>query len=91
MTEPYNQLDVLRHIEKLAEETNASMQKRGKGVLRRYPLTFTILILIAVVLVSEGIKVGLEEIGLLSHPFYSLLIGLIILLLTGTLYKKLEK
>ncbi len=89
--EPKIELDVLRHIERLTEELNKRMGKQGRGVLRRYPLSFTLLALAGVVAVSEGLKGVLEEIGFSGHPWYLLLTGLIILIITGSLYKKLDK
>ena len=84
--------DPLRHIESLAESTNASMSSRGKNVFRRYPLTFTLLTLFGVTALHEGVKVVLESFHIFEgHPFYLILIGLVVLTITGTLYKKLDK
>jgi hypothetical protein len=43
------------------------------------------------VAVSEGLKGVLELVGFAGHPWYMLLTGLAILLITGSLYKKLDK
>jgi hypothetical protein len=93
MTEPNprDQLDLLLHIERLTEELNGQMSKRGRFVLKRYPLTFGILALFGVVAVSEGAKGMLEEAGLLKSPVELFVIGLVVLLVLGSVYKKLEK
>jgi len=90
--DPRNQLDLLRHVERLTEEVNKMLGQMGRSVFRRYPLTFAILILFGVIAVSEGAKGVLKSLGILdSNPLYLLLIGILILTLTGTLYKKLNK
>lgn len=89
---PRDQLDLLLHLERLTEELNRRMSSPGRFVLRRYPLTFTIAALFGVVAVSEGIKGILEKISIFKNePFYLLAIGLIILLILGSIYKKLDK
>ena len=85
-------LDVLQHIEELSRQVNEIMDSRTKTVFRRYPLTFALLVLFGVVAVSEGLKGVLKEIGLLDYnPWYLLAVGLLILVITGKLYKKLDK
>lgn len=84
-------LDVLKHVEALSEQVNSMMASRTKSVLRRYPLTFALLTLAGIIAVSEGVKDIIEEVGFLSgHPWRLLILGLFILVVTGTLYKKLD-
>jgi len=85
------EVDLLHRIETLTRQINNQMADAHRSALRRYPLSFTLLALFGVVAVSEGIKGGLEVIGFDGHPWYLLLAGLVILVVTGTLYKKLEK
>ena len=85
-------LDILRHIEVLSDKVNSIMALGTKSVFKRYPLTFTILILVGVVAVSEGVKNLLLNMTFFdNHPWRLLLVGLVILIATGTLYKKLDK
>jgi hypothetical protein len=84
-------LDILKRVEVLTEKVNENMAGRGKLVFQRYPLTFTILVLFGAVAVGEGVKGILELIGFYGHPLYLFLLGMCILVLTGTLYKKLDK
>lgn len=89
---PRDQLDILLQIEKVTSELNRQMSERGAPVVKRYPLTFAILALFGVVLVSEGIKGLLHEWGLLEiRPIYVLAIGLVILTILGSVYRKLDK
>ncbi len=60
--------------------------------MRRYPLSFALFALFGVVAVSEGVKGILETLGIFDgHPVYMLIVGLVILVITGSLYKKLDK
>ncbi len=85
-------MDLLKHIESITENINEAVNQRGQFIFRRYPLTFALLILFGVVAVSEGVKGILAQFGILEgNPWELLLIGLAILIFTGTLYKKLDK
>ena len=89
---PRDQLDLLLHIEKMTEELNRRMSTHSRFILRRYPLTFAIAALFGVVAVSEGIKGLLEDVVILqANPLYMLLIGLFVLVVLGSVYKKLDK
>ena len=51
---------------------------------------FTLFIVFGIIAIDEGVKGIFEEVGLNSHPVYLFIIGIAILLLTGTLFKKLD-
>ena len=86
------EVDILKHVESLSAKVNQIMADRTKSVFQRYPITFTLVVLVGVVAVSEGIKGVLESFGgFYDHPWYLLLAGLAILIATGTIYKKLDK
>ena len=85
-------LDVLEHVENLSNQVNQMMSSRAKNVFRRYPVTFGLLIVFGAIAVHEGLKGLMEDFGLLDvSPWYLVIAGLAILMITGTLYKKLEK
>jgi hypothetical protein len=87
-----SELDLLRKIETLSEKANETMSLYSQSAIRRYPLTFTLLALFGVIAVSEGLKGILNEFGIFTgHPLYLLIAGLVILIFTGNLYKKLNK
>jgi hypothetical protein len=87
-----DEIDLLKKVEELTAKVNQIFGDKSKNVFARYPLTFALLILFGVTLVTQGIKDLLLEISFFQHkPFTMLLAGLIILIITGTLYKKLKK
>ena len=85
-------LDVLRHIERLTGDVNEIADRIGKPVFKRYPVTFAMLVLFGVITVSEGAKEILRSTGILDgNPWITLVIGLAVLIVTGRLYKRLNK
>ena len=85
-------VDILKHLENLSNQINRVMAPRAKNVFRKYPITFGLLILLGVVALHEGLKGLIKEFGLLDiNPWYLTVFGLAILIITGRLYKKLEK
>jgi len=91
-TEKEIDLDILALVEKLSSQVNQAMGQKTKSVFSRYPITFALLILAGVIIVSEGVKGILRDLGVLDiNPWYLLFIGLVVLTITGTLYKKLDK
>ena len=92
MKDTRDEIDLLLHIERLAEELNRQMSTRSQFIVRRYPLTFAIVALAGVVAVSEGVKGLLGKVLVLQeNPLYMLLIGLFVLLALGSVYKKLNR
>lgn len=86
------EIDLLKRIEDLTARLNQIFGEKGKGVFGRYPLTFALLIIFGATMVSQGIKELLLEIPIIKdNPFVMIGIGLVILVITGTLYKKLKK
>ncbi len=85
-------IDVLKHLEDLSNNMNKIMASRTQAVLSRYPVTFALLILIGVIAIHEGLKGLMKNFGLLEiNPWYLIVVGLVVLTITGTLYKKLDK
>lgn len=89
---PKDQLDVLLQLERATAELNRLVSERGRSVLRRYPITFALLALFGVVMVSEGVKGILLTLGVLElGPWYLLGIGVVALTALGSVYRKLDK
>lgn len=85
-------IDILKHVEGLSHKVNDMMSSRTKAVWSRYPLTFGLLILVGAMALHEGLKGLMKDFGLLDiNPWYLFVFGLLVLTITGTLYKKLEK
>lgn len=86
------QLDFLKKIEELTSKLNQLFNEKGKSVFSRYPLTFALLVVFGVTMVTQGVKDLLLEIPFLKNqPLIMLVGGILILIITGTLYKKLKK
>ena len=87
-----NELDVLKKLEDLTARMNQLFAEKGKNVFSRYPLIFALLIVFGVTMVTQGIKDMLLKISLFqNNPFVMFVMGIIVLIITGTLYKKLKK
>lgn len=87
-----DQLDLLKRVEELTSKLNQAFGQRGKMVFARYPLTFGLLVVLGATMVGQGIKDLMLEIPFLhNQPIATLVFGIVILIFTGTLYKKLSK
>ena len=74
----------------LSLETLHRLIEQRDSVFKRFPLLFTLLGTFGVVTVFYGAQRIMEKIPLVANnPYIALIVGVIILLLTGTLYKKL--
>lgn len=86
------QLDPLKKVEDLTSRVNDTFSKKGKSVFNRYPLTFSLLVIFGVTLMSQGIKELIFRVEIFkTQPLIMFSLGIIILIITGTLYKKLDK
>lgn len=87
-----NELDLLKRMEDLTARMNQLFAEKGKNVFSRYPLIFALLIVFGVTMVTQGIRDMLSKISLFdNNPLVMFSIGLLVLIFTGTLYKKLRK
>ncbi len=85
-------LDPIDRIEKLVKEIHDRAKDYAKPVFRRYPLTFAFLLTFGVAAIVHGIELMSDEIPFFhDNPSTLIVTGVIILLFSGTLYKKLEK
>jgi len=84
--------DPIEKIEALTKEFHDYIERQGRGVFERYPLTFALLATFGVVLVGHGINAFVNSVPFLNNnPLLMFVVGLIILFMTGTLYKRLNK
>ena len=87
-----DEIDILKKLEDLTAQLNHVFSKRGRHVFARYPLTFALLIFFGVVMVTDGVRDMIKEIPFFKdNPSIMLLAGLLVLVITGSLYKKLSK
>jgi hypothetical protein len=66
------------------------LRKEKQDSFKRFPLLFTLLTAFGVVITYNGIHGLIEKVDWLNrNPIIPLVVGILILLFTGTLYKKL--
>ena len=77
---------------KIVRDVHDTAGKHMKPVFRRYPLTFLFLLTFSVVAILHGFEIWADQVTFFDrHPFALIGIGVVALLLTGTLYKTLDK
>jgi fumarate reductase subunit C len=86
----FDQVDILHHAEKFAETASNKMNWKSRETFKRYPIFFTLLVVFGIIAIDEGAKGIFENIGFANHPIYLLITGIVILVITGTLFKKLS-
>lgn len=83
-------MDPIKHLEGLTEKTQVLIERRSTPVLKRYPILFGTLSLFGFVLVVYGFEKVADSIPFINEqPLLILLLGVFLLLLTGTLYKQI--
>ena len=71
-------------------DTLKLLTKKRDNAFRRFPLVFTLLGTFGVVSTFYGFQHLIDKVPILANnPIYTLVIGVVVLLFTGTLYKKL--
>ena len=84
--------DPIQELERRIKEMHDSAGKYTKPVLRRYPLLFAFLLTFSVAAILHGFELVADEIPLFyEYPSSLIIIGVLMLFLTGTLYKLLER
>lgn len=86
---------LLAQVESVVEEVQIGVEKElqpiRKTILKRYPTLFLLAVTFGVSLVFYSIEVLLRNNQFVQdHPWLALGIGLMILVVTGTLYRKLD-
>jgi hypothetical protein len=86
------EVDLLQDLENSIRELNQDIGKRNKSAFARYPLTFALLTMFGFILLSEGAKeIIFRSEFLKANPIAMLFLGIVILVFTGSLYKRLSK
>lgn len=79
-------------FEKVTKDIHDGMGKITQPVLKRYPLLFSFLVVFSSAAILDGFRMLSEQIEIFEkHPTLLILIGVVCLGLTGSLYKVLEK
>ena len=84
--------DPLHSIETKFKEIHDQSGKYTKPVLKKYPLLFTFLVAFSLAAIIHGFEILTDEIEIFhTHPTLLMIIGIIALTFTGTLYQVLQK
>jgi hypothetical protein len=84
--------DPIKKLEDIAKDIHDLAGKHTQPVLSRYPLLFAFLLTFSAAALFHGFELWADSIALFhEHPTILMLIGAVILGLTGTLYKSLQK
>lgn len=79
-----------KRVESTVAEAGRAVRPMQQSAFRRFPTLFTLLTTAGVVATFMGMENILKQYHILNdYPWLTLLFGLAILLVTGTLYKKL--
>lgn len=84
--------DPIEKIEKYTKETDEFMSSKTQTVFAQYPLVFSFLILFGSIATLKGFESIIFQIPIFNeYPFLLFIIGVVVLLFTGSLYKTLQK
>lgn len=87
-----NDKDPIKKIEEMVKEIHDRAGEITKPVLSRYPLLFAFLLTFSLASILHGFNGFIDQIPFFDeHPLYLILAGVIVLTITGTLYKLLKK
>ena len=83
--------DPIQDFERTTKNIHDNIGKYTKPVLRRYPLTFSFLIVFSIAAILHGFEIFTDQISFFKeHPTILIFIGVLTLFFTGTLYKSLR-
>ncbi len=84
--------DPIIHVERIVKEVHDTTEKYTLPVLKRYPLTFSFLTIFSVAAILHGFELFTDKfLFFREYPSVLIFAGILSLLLTGALYKTLEK
>jgi hypothetical protein len=87
-----NGKDPIQEVEGIIKSVHDNAGKITQPVLRKYPLLFAFLVILSVSAITHGLRDLLNEVEFFNaHPGVLILLGILVLILTGKLYKWLEK
>ncbi len=83
--------DPILEIERLVKKIHDEAGRYTKPVLNRYPLLFAFLLTFSLAAILHGFELLTDEMPLFREkPWLLMVIGVVMLFFTGTLYKLLE-
>lgn len=85
-------MDPLHRLEQTTRELNDYMHTRHQSAFGKYPLLFSLLGTFGVVITLHGFDGVIVKIPFLhDNPGISFIAGILLLVFTGSLYKRIEK
>ena len=85
------QTDPILEAERKARELHDTAGKYTQPVLKRYPLLFAFLLVFSFAAILHGFELLADQFEIINtHPTLLILIGAVVLFLTGRLYKSLK-
>lgn len=83
--------DPLKQLEDLTRQVHDMADEHGRHTFQKYPLTFSFLGAFGFAAIIYGFNKSVEQVQFFKeNPLFVLVSGIIILLITGRLYKKLS-
>jgi len=84
--------DPIKDIEKILKQTNDFSEKRAETTFKKYPIFFSLFVTLGFVSVLHGIELIFNKIQFIqNNPYLLVIIGLIILISTGSIYKIVDR
>lgn len=84
--------DPIERIETLVRGMHDQAEQYTRPVKKRYPLLFAFLFTFSVAAIFQGFEIFANQIAFFErHPLSLMVVGIIMLFLTGGLYKALQK
>lgn len=84
--------DPIQQAEKMVKDIHDASGRYTQPILQRYPLTFAFLVIFSVAAILHGFELLTDQISLFKErPSILILIGVLVLLLTGKLHKTIKK
>ncbi len=85
-------IDPLQQAEEIVRKAHDTAGQYTQPVFRRYPLLFAFTFTFSLAAVLHGFELWADHVEFFNrHPLALMLIGVVALFLTGTLYKALNK
>ena len=84
-------MDLLENIEKVIKDLDNLQQHKNKNILAKYPVTFSIATIFGIAAILHGAQNVFDNISFFNnHPFVTILLGVIIMIATGSTYRILQ-
>lgn len=85
-------IDPIQNAEEIVKNVHDASSRYTKPTLQRYPLTFGFLVIFSVAAILHGFELFTDEfVFFKEYPSVLILGGIIVLLLTGRLYKSIKE